>query len=108
MCLPNAQDAASEFHRTRQSRFVSYISCHDHATAGVGISAEIFRRTVDDEIGTKFERTLEIRRCERAIDNELRSDRVCDLGDSTDIENFQQRIRDRFRKQDARLQLGGL
>ena len=85
MCLPNAQNAAREFHRTCQCSFVGNFS-GDHHTAGrIAAAAEIFGRAVDDEIGTELDGPHQIRCRECAVNDKFCSEGMCDLSDGRNI-----------------------
>ena len=88
MSFPYAQDAAGEFHRGCQRGFVGDVAGHDDTAGCVSVAAEIFGRTVHDEVGSELDRPRQIRRRKRAVNDKFRPDRMSDLGDRLNIEHL--------------------
>ena len=65
----------------------------DHGAADqVGVTAQVLRRGVDDEVRAQRQRLLKIRRGERAVHREDRPVPVRQLGDGRDIQNLEQGV----------------
>ena len=75
----------------------------------VGVSAEVLRRRVHDDVRAEGERRLQVRSGEGVVDDEDRADRVRSIGGRTDVDDVQQRIRRRLDPDHARpvVEMGG-
>ena len=79
------------------------VFCQRDALHGVGMSGQIFRDAVDDDVCPKLERLLEARRRERIIDHDECAARVRELGDRRNIRDQEARVRGRFDPDEARI-----
>jgi hypothetical protein len=81
-----------ELHRLEHRRFLREHRALDH----VGMSGQIFRHAVDNEVRAERERLLEERRRERVVDDQQRSGRMRGGGDRRDVIHQQARVRRRL------------
>jgi hypothetical protein len=72
----------------------------DEAADHVGVTAEVFRRGVEDEVGAQLEGLLEIRRGEGVVHDDYRPDGVCGLGRLADVDQVQEGVRRRLQPDD--------
>ena len=66
------------------------------AADDVAVTAEVLRRRVHDEVGAELERLLQVRRRERVVDDEQRTDRVRRVCGLADVDDVQKRVRRRL------------
>ena len=72
------------------------------AAYDVGMAAEVLRRRVKDDVGPKLERSLQVWRGERVVDDNDCAGGVRRFGGGADVDHVQQRIRRRLQPDDAR------
>ncbi len=81
----------------------------DDGTAdGVAVAVQVLRRAVDDDVGTEFERVLEVRREEGVVHAEGRIDRFGDGGDGFDVTESEERVRRRLHPDECRFVAHGV
>ncbi len=88
--------APSDFCRKRRRSATVGSFVRREAADDVGMAAEVLRRRVDDDVGAELERTLQVRRRERVVDDEERAGRVCGLGGGGDVHDVEHRVRRRL------------
>ena len=59
---------------------------------GIGVTGEIFRDAVDDDVRAEFEGLLETGGCESVVDDDEGSASVSELGDGCDVGNQETRV----------------
>ena len=75
----------------------------EHPAHGRAVAADILGRRMYDDIGAEFDRTAEIRRSKRVVDNERNARFVRDSCDGLDIEHVDLRVADGFGVQELGL-----
>jgi hypothetical protein len=62
----------------------------------VGVAAEVLRRRVHDDVRAELERTLQVRRRKRVVDDEDRAGIVRRIGRGADVDDVEERVRRRL------------
>ncbi len=79
------------------NRSASSLRCEYHHPADtIAVTIEILRRAVHHDIRTQLQRTLQVRRHERIVDDDPSTPAMRDLRDATDIRNRHHRVRRRL------------
>ena len=101
MRFPRAQNSARQCQCAHQSRTVEIFFRNHNAARRVGVSAEEFRRAVNNKIRAEIYRLANKGVAKVLSTISFAPDFVRDFRDVFNIQNFQKRIRNRFADQNS-------